>query len=563
MIHARSIRRGFQRCSAPACVFSIFTLSSCGPDPLGSNMVDWDRELHRADQRQPADTTRLVRPGKEQTSNSSSDSNRNTGNDVTSMTLQEDEPLSVEQAVVLALRSNRGLAVEQLQPEIAGNFAEIERSIFDPTIFADFELSRDRQRQVSRATGETFDTEGEDERARVGVQQLLPTGTEIELDARMQRVASDRTPTQFEPRIGVGINQALLRGAGPAANLVRLEQARMERTASEFELRGFATNLVAEVEVAYWQYVLASREIAIFEQAMEVAEQLMTETQQRIEVGALPQTEAAVVEAEVALRRQDLINARSRMQQARLELVRLITPGKPEDWGRWIDVPDEPADPIVPDLLDTDVAEHIVLARQYRPELNEARVRLDQNRLEVVHTRNGLLPRLDLFIAFGKTGFADSFGSSISEMNAPTYDLLAGLRFEYPLGNRDAEARHRQAMLIRNQAYESIGNLEMLTELDVRKAYLELDRARQQIDASRATRQLREQTLEAEVIKLREGISTNFLVAQAQRDLLASQIDEVSAGIQLKIAIIELYRLDGTLLTRRGIIAPGGQLAGR
>jgi outer membrane protein len=33
----------------------------------------------------------------------------------------------------------------------------------------------------------------------------------------------------------------------------------------------------------------------------------------------------------------------------------------------------------------------------------------EQQRLETVVTRNGLLPRLDFFITLGKTGYADSF----------------------------------------------------------------------------------------------------------------------------------------------------------
>jgi hypothetical protein len=46
-------------------------------------------------------------------------------------------------------------------------------------------------------------------------------------------------------------------------------------------------------------------------------------------------------------------------------------------------------------------------------------------------------------------------------------------------------------------------------------------------------------------------------VAQAQRDLLQSQIGEVSAVVANLKAIVELFRLEGSLLLRRGIEAPG------
>jgi hypothetical protein len=53
------------------------------------------------------------------------------------------------------------------------------------------------------------------------------------------------------------------------------------------------------------------------------------------------------------------------------------------------------------------------------------------------------------------------------------------------------------------------------------------------------------------------GRSTSFLVAQAQRDLVSSQIYEVEAVINYLKALVDLHRLEGSLLTRRGISAPG------
>ena len=66
-------------------------------------------------------------------------------------------------------------------------------------------------------------------------------------------------------------------------------------------------------------------------------------------------------------------------------------------------------------------------------------------------------------------------------------------------------------------------------EVDVRTAYIEVNRTKQQIAASAATRMFNEEKLRTETEKLRVGKSTSFLVAQAQRDLLTSQIAEVRA----------------------------------
>jgi outer membrane protein TolC len=94
-------------------------------------------------------------------------------------------------------------------------------------------------------------------------------------------------------------------------------------------------------------------------------------------------------------------------------------------------------------------------------------------------------------------------------------------------------------------------------EVDVRIAYNEVNRTKQQITATSVTRRFNEEKWRTETEKLRVGKSTSFLVAQAQRDLLVSRIAEVQALANYLKALIDLYRQDGSLLERRGIAAPG------
>ena len=139
---------------------------------------------------------------------------------------------------------------------------------------------------------------------------------------------------------------------------------------------------------------------------------------------------------------------------------------------------------------------------------------------------------------------------------------MAGIKLNYPLFNREARALHRRALLGRQQSEQALENLLQLVEVDVRTAYIEVDRNHRQISASSVTRKFDEEKLRIETEKLRVGKSPNFLVAQAQRDLLASRIAEVRALVNYLKSLIDLYRLDGTLLERRGIAAPGHEPVG-
>jgi outer membrane protein len=462
--------------------------------------------------------------------------------------------LSVEKAVLLALKHNRGLRVEQLQPFITGTFEDLERARFDPTIDAELSLARGRRQQLSPATRDIFDTLSEDMSGDVGIGQELPTGTDVGLTLSHVRRTSDRVPEQQEARLGLTLTQALLRGASWDANIASIRQARLDTLASHYELRGFVEALVADVEITFWQFVLAQREIEIFESSLDLAQQQYDETRRRVEVGVTAQTELAAAEAEIAQRREDLINARSNLRRTHLQLLRLMNPSSPNSWDLALELQGE-VEPTVDDITPT--TEHVQLALRMRPELNEAKLLLERGRLEVVKTRNGLLPRLDFFISLGKTGFAESFGDAWADLDGRGYDLRAGLLFSYPLGNRAAEADYRRARLARQQANEALQNLSQLIDLDVRLAHIEVERALEQIEATRATRTLRQETLRAETEKFRVGTSTAFLVAQAQRDLLESQIAEIRAMVNYRQALIELYRMDGSLLLRRAIDAPG------
>jgi len=465
--------------------------------------------------------------------------------------------IGVEDAVLTALENNPELAVERLNPRIQSTFEDEEAASFDPSLSA--EASHDRQKS-ERLTGAGPATESAVAQENAGdltLSKTFPTGTEVALEALTSQTNSSQNPSPFNStRAGLSVTQSLLRGFGSDSNLVGLRQARLDTAASEYELRGFTEALVADVETKYWDYFLALREIEIFTESLKVAEQALSEIEERVNIGDLAEIELAAGQAEVALRREDLIDASGNLAVARLRLLQLLSPPGARMWDRDVQLSDKPSEP--PVSLD-EVSDHVALALEMRPDLNQSRLAIERDQLEVVKTRNGLLPKLDLFITLGKTGYADSFRSSAGDVGGDDYDVNARLSLEYALGNRAARARFTRAALNRSRSDGALRNLAALVELDVRTAHIELQRAAEQVVATAATRRLQEETLRGENEKFRVGKSTAFLVAQAQRDLLVSQIGEVRAVVNYSKALVTLYRLDGSLLLRRGIAAPGAK----
>lgn len=458
--------------------------------------------------------------------------------------------LSVEQAVMLALCNNSDLRVRQLSPVMTGAYEQIERGAFDPELFAEAQYFEEKANETSRSSGEQFGVSAQETSISAGLRQFYPTGTTLEASVGQERSLSNRAPEQQTARLELSVTQALLRGLGPAVNLASVRQAELDTLASRYELRGFAEALLADTETAYWDYVLARQEIAIFEQSLAVARKQREEIELSIEVGLLPEIEAAAAKAEEALRVQALINARSQLEDRRLRLLRLISPDPDGHLDRVITASSEPR--IVSRPI-TDLDERLQLAEQSRSDLNEARLRLQQNRLETIVTRNGLLPRLDLFITLGKTGFADAFSDSFRALDQDTYDLSVGVRLSHFLGNRAARGRNLAVFASRQQAGEAVANLRQLVHLDVRLAVNEVERVRQQIEASSATRIFQEQTLNAEQERFAVGTTTALQIARAQRDLLQAQISEIETIVSYRTALVRLYLAEGSLLERRGV----------
>jgi outer membrane protein len=465
--------------------------------------------------------------------------------------------VGIQEAILLAMENNQALIVERMNPQIQRTFEQEELAVFDPLLSPQISNRRTVADRLSRAGSSTESSKVDSVTGSVLLSKLFPSGTALDLDATTNYTDSSLYSDTFTAnRIGLTVTQALLRGLDVQANMARVNQARLDTLISGYELRGFMEILLEQVESKFWDHALAQRQIDIYTDSLNLAEKQMGETEERIKIGDLAETELAAAQAEVALRRENLINARSALARERLELLRLLNPSGGSDWNRQIVLQ---YDTSPPDVELDDVEQHVQVALRMRPDLNQARLQIQQGDLEVVRTKNGLLPKMDMFISFGKSGYANTFNRAVNNMDEDSYDVTWGLVLEQAPLNRAERARYSRAVLSRQQLRKAMENLSQLVQVDVRAAYIEVTRTQEQIAATAATRNFQEEKLRAETEKFRVGKSTSLLVGQAQRDLVASQIAEIQTVANYLKALVSLYRLEGSLLHRRGLSAPGSE----
>jgi len=502
--------------------------------------------------------------------------------------------LTVEFAIDMALENNQALKVEKVDPEVARTLIAQQRAAFDPTVAANYGYTRGRiEHDLDVAThvplpatasaaattrltnlgavdsrvetGATTTTNS----ATVGVSEFLPTGTTVSANlmpswTRIDNFSSSSDVGQGNDTHGrattaeLSLTQHLLKGSRLKVNLASLREARLAAFSTDYGLRVSVEALVAQVESTYWDYCLALQQIRILEDSLKVAEAQAAEAGERIRIGTLAESEQAPAAAEVALRRSQLIDGKSSAAQLRLTLLRLLNPSETALQNQEVTLASEPVVPEIP--LDT-VDESLVFAQRMRPEVNQARLQIQQDDLEMVKAKDGLLPQLDAVVALSKdvthTEYDDPLLVSTKDVKDDAYQINVGAQFSYPIGNRAARAGFQQAGLTLDKDKDALKDASQQVEKDVRGAYVELSRAHEQLSATAASRRAQEVVAQTELEKFRVGTSTALLVSQAQRDLLQAQINEVQAVKNFLQAVVALYKADGSLLLRRGIECPG------
>jgi len=123
----------------------------------------------------------------------------------------------------------------------------------------------------------------------------------------------------------------------------------------------------------------------------------------------------------------------------------------------------------------------------------------------------------------------------------PTW--IVGVNVTYPLGRSADEASLARSRIEEAQARARLQSSELKAVRQLRQSAWQVDMNARRINTSRAGRALAEQRLEAEQKRFEVGMSTTFLVVQAQRDLAQARNNELQAALEYVKAVIEFETL--------------------
>ncbi|PYQ92339.1 MAG: hypothetical protein DMG02_02790 [Acidobacteria bacterium] len=472
--------------------------------------------------------------------------------------------LTLEDAVRRAIDHNPELSIVRLGTEVEAAQVGASESAYAPV----FSTTLGRSSTVTPPSNFLLGTSGVDTRdwfSSTGVRQRVPWGSgtwSVSWDAA--RTTSNSPLNSFDPSVQSGVqfafSQPLLRDRKIDAARQQIVIAKRNQESSEFRFRESVVQTVASVKQAYWTLKALRANVTLQESSLDLAQKLAKENEVRVRVGQAPPLDLVQVEAEVADRREGLIRARAAAEDGEDRLRRLIM--DPHDASFWqvrIDPADEPAgrDPL-PDL-DAIVAKAIDgrydVARARNEVANAAtsveyfgNQKLPDVRLETSYRGSGLggsqLLRTGVFPGV-ITGRADSgFGDVLGQVFGRDYPTWSfGLTVSYPLGHSYEELSAVRAGVERRQAAARVASLQLDVAAALRQAARQIRSTAEREDAARAGAALAAERSRDEQRRYEAGLSTSFLVTQAQRDLLQAQVSLLQATLEYQSSLVNFEAL--------------------
>ena len=493
--------------------------------------------------------------------------------------------LTADEAARLATANNPDLAAGRYDPRITAERLAEARAAFLPTLTSGF------QRNVQQAPPSSIFLGNEGTRTdlwsgNVALGQQLPWGGgTYSLGWSSLRTNASSSLSNFNPavtaQLAAVVSQPLLRGFKIDPFRAQVTTARRNQQIADISLEELATTISASAQRAYWNLVLARANVSVQQRSLELSQELERNNRARVDVGQSPPLDLVSARAEVAARRESLIVAQTLVRQAEDQLrILVMDPSRSDFWTVRLETAD--LVPPVGPVPDVDAAVRNALS--FRTDLQRTKRQIENTDTAVELAKNDALPDLRVQATYLTNGLGGTellrsggifgpvtgqqftaFGSVLGQLFTGDYPTwTVGVTLSYPLGRSTEQAALARTSLQREQSVAQLRSSEFKVVREVRQAAMALEQNRERIETTRLGRELSEQRLDAEQKRFDVGMSTNFNVIQAQRDLAIARDAELRAQLDYQLALIafETVQRVGTSSTAAALGAASGAIIG-
>jgi len=398
-----------------------------------------------------------------------------------------------------------------------------------------------------------------DFRNTLDVTGKTPLGTQYKLGVEIDHLDDtvlNLPGQQFFPSnvffAGLNIDQPILQGFGPDANLASVRIGRRNRQVTYNNFRQRVIDSVGLVMSTYCDMSFAQDLMSLRQQSMDADRSLAEANQRRVDVGQMTPIDVQQALADVSADQFDLLTAKNLLTSRVADLKKLVYNSVEQDDGRTF-LTSGPVDLPIP-VLDRDS----LLADAYRNRVDYATA-LEQSKIEDVRLKyyeNALLPRVDVVGTLGLNGLSTQNASSAinSAFNGQGPEWSIGIQGSIPFGNIAGRANLDTSRRLKQEAVWKIKQVELLINTDIDTAISAIRVNEQRVASSSQTRQLAEEVVRMQNGRLEEGQASTLDVLDNRRRLYDAQSAVLEAIDDLNKSIIALYLSTGTLLNQQSIV---------
>ncbi|HXD33844.1 MAG TPA: TolC family protein [Pyrinomonadaceae bacterium] len=517
--------------------------------------------------------------------------------------MDQQQPLSLRDALKLALENNKDIEVARENVKIAEFDLLGARGAYDPRLSSQSYFERVKTPISSFLSGSANAVVQSDYTGTARLEGLAPNGGgNYRIDFSSIRLNTNNAFAVLNPQYPTALTftfaQPLARGLRTDNARRQIEILKHNLTLTDVQFRQRAIDTITNVQRAYWDLAFALRNLQVQRDAVRDARAQLEHNKRLVSEGQLAPIDIVAADAQVTGFEQSLYTALEDVSRSENNLKMLIAENRQASiWNSSI-IPGDAVDLTAPEIS---LSEAMKLAIDNRPELQQSNLAREINQVDQKFYRDQTKPQVDLVGSYGMVGLAGTstggngpLASSSIELRDRVNQLSVlnglqplpaqpvqsvspallggypqsfenlllnrynnfrvGVSVSLPLRNRTAEGQLGRSLVEGQRLTTQREQLEQAIQVEVRNALQVVRSSEARLRAAAANRAASEQQYESEKRKLDAGQSTVFLVLERQTALTTARGNELRAQTDLNKAIAELQRATGNALTVNSIV---------
>ena len=438
--------------------------------------------------------------------------------------------LSLQQYISLVLKKNLNIKTYKLNKDIAT--ANIKRYLaeFDPTLSISIDKNFSKEFTGSKLESEVSSyIINKNTDIDFSLSKKFFTGANLQLTFSNNRYKTNSDWSILNPAytsyLTLELSQPLLRNFGILINKAEIKKAENNLKKTDAEITDDINSEILDAIYKYFDLVYAYKYLRVNEEHLKLAENTHEINKKKVEVGLLPKNVLLESEAEILSRKEALIKAKQELNNISDELKNKIN-----DINR--------SYVIIPSTLNLEnmplpsLQEGIKEALKNRFEIKEIDTEIENAKIDNRVAKNQILPSLDINIFGGLSGKGENIRDNFDRLYSNKYHKWGlGLKFDYPLGNREAKANYRISRLQLLQLRNNKKNIENNIIMEVKKSFRNLKVLKKKIEANKKSYDSAKSKLNIEESKYKNGLSDVFKVFSYQSDYVSEKVKLLKAEI--------------------------------